>query len=237
LSSKAALTIAALGVVCLGAAPPASASHVHMATCGVSADRTVVADSAARVYRAAAGHGQLGPVYNYYACAIGGANSHLLARSASAVAGARLFPCGDRGCEVVRAIRLAGATVGVIVEHHGLDSVTSTLTVREAASGQALHAVQTYAVVGAGTLIGGELLVRYVLAPSGNIAWATVCEGEDACRPRQPQPTREGIIHRAIAHVVSTLDAGPAVLASSLRLHGGEIEWIDGGVERTAPLP
>jgi hypothetical protein len=130
-----------------------------------------------------------------------------------------------------------GATVGVIVEHHGLDSIDTALTVRGLGSGDVLHTVQAYAVVGADTLIAGNLLVSYVLAPSGNIAWSTVCKGEDACPPVRHRPSSVGAIHRAIGPMVSTLDEGPTVRAGSLRRRGDTIEWIDGGVQRTASLP
>jgi hypothetical protein len=130
-----------------------------------------------------------------------------------------------------------GAMVGVIVELYGLDSVDGTLTVRGLVDGHVLHTVQTYAVVGAGTLIGGDLLITYVLAPSGNIAWATVCKAQHLCGPDRQRPTSVGTIHRAIGQMVSTLDEGPTVRASSLRSRGGTIEWLGGGVQRTASLP
>jgi hypothetical protein len=137
----------------------------------------------------------------------------------------------------VRAIRLLGATVGVIVEHHGLDSIDSTLTVRRVVGARVLHRVPAYAVIGANTLIGGELLITYVLAPSGDMAWTTVCKEQIQCGHERGRPTSVGTVHRAIGHDVSALDVGPKVRASSLRLHGSTIEWIDGTVRRTASLP
>lgn len=215
--------------------PAVSARHLH--PCGARGAQTVAANRVARVYRVPTGHGQLGPLYDYYACATGNAKPQRLVRDASAVAGARRFVCGGGGCTVIRSIRLVGATVGPIVELHGLDSINGTLTVRDLAGAHALYALQTYALVGAGTLIAGNLLISYVLAPSGNLAWSTVCNGLDACGPERNPPKSIGTVHTAIGHTVSTLDEGPSVRPRSLRRRGGVIEWIDAGVERSAPLP
>jgi hypothetical protein len=190
-----------------------------------------VADRAARIYRVPTGHDGLSTLYNYDGCTVGNAKSQLLARSA--FSGVRLYGCAGTGCRLVRAIRLVGATVGVIVEHHGLDSVSTTLTVRDLAGGHVLHTVQTYSLLVIGV---GERLITYVLAPSGNIAWATVCQGQDACGPHPQRPTSVGTVHRAIGHTVSTLDKGPKVRPRSLRLRGDTVEWIDGDMQRTASL-
>lgn len=231
------LAVAALaGAAYLVSATAVSAQHRHV--CGARSAQTVVADRVARVYRLPAGADELGRVYDYYGCAVGDSKPRRLASDASPIAGARRFGCGDRGCRLIRSIRLVRATVGAIVEFHGLDSINGMVTVRDLASGHALHTVETYAVVGAGTLIAGDLLISYVLAPSGDIAWSTVCSGLDACGPSNPHPrTSVGIIQSAIGHTVSTLDAGPAVRPKSLRRRGDTIEWSDGGVTRTAPLP
>jgi hypothetical protein len=129
---------------------------------------------------------------------------------------------------LVRRIRLKGAMVGFIVEDHGLDTVDGTLTVRDLAAGRVLHTVQADTVVGY-----GDTLITYVLAPSGDLAWATVTTSAGA----HGSFRRTGTIHSVIGQIVSTLDAGPKVRAGSLRLHGSIVEWIDGGKPRTAPLP
>lgn len=230
------LAVAALGgSAYLVSAAAVSAQHRHV--CGMPSAQTVVADRVARVYRVPSGHDELGRVYVYYGCAVGNSKPQRLVRDASRLTGARRFGCGDLGCTVVRSIHLAGATVGAIIEFHGLDSINGTLTVRDLRSRHALHTVQTYAVVGGGTLIAGDLLISYVLARSGNIAWSTVCYGLDACGPNSQSRSTLGIIHRAIGHSVMTLDEGPTVRPKSLHRRGGTIEWIDGGVQRSAPLP
>ena len=142
------------GVACVALFAGPSGGHGRKGSCGPISAQTEVADSAARVYRVPTGHGARGRLYNYYGCAVGNAKPRVLARSASALVGVRIFGCPGGGCRLVRALRLVGAMVGVIVELHGLDSVDGTLTVRGLVDGQVLHTVHTYAVVGADTLIG-----------------------------------------------------------------------------------
>ncbi len=206
--------------------PAASGSRGQKASCGPTGAATVVADRAARVYRVTTGHDPLGTLGSYYGCTVGHAKSQLLARSA--FSGIRLYSCVVSQCRLVRAIRLVGATVGVIVERHGTDTVNTTLTVRDLAGGHVLHTVQADTVVGY-----GESLITYVLARSGNIAWATVTTSPG------PHGTshRKGTMYSAIGRTVSTLDTGPKVRASSLRLRGDTVEWIDGGQQRTTSLP
>jgi hypothetical protein len=73
-------------------------------------------------------------------------------------------------------------------------------------------------------------LDTYILAPSGNIAWATE-------RSSNFGPHGEVTIHRAIGRTVTTLDHGRAIRAGSLRLRGHTVEWVDGGQQRHAHLP
>lgn len=78
----------------------------------------------------------------------------------------------------------------------------------------------------------GDGLDTYVLAPSGNIAWAiTTSVGFG--------PRVKVVIRRAIGNTTTTLDTGPETRVSggSLRLRGHTIEWIDGGKLRHASLP
>lgn len=223
LNLRSSLAIAALCsaayVVLFVAAPT---SHGQKASCGPTSAQTVVTDSAARIYRVPTGHSPLGTLYNYYGCTVGNAKSELLARSA--FSGIRLYSCVRRECRLVRAIRLRGAMVGVIVERHDTDTVSTTLTVRDLADGHVLHTVQADTVIGY-----GDSLITYVLAPSGNVAWAT--------ETTSPDFGPHGTIHRVIGHTVTTLDKGPNVRASSLRLRRDAVEWIDGGKQRHASLP
>lgn len=85
-----------------------------------------------------------------------------------------------------------------------------------------------------GTVVGyGTSLITYVLAPPGDIAWSTVTTSAG----RHGAFLHVGTIHRVIGQTVTTLDAGPYVRASSLRLHGATVEWTDRGNQRSAPLP
>ena len=202
----------------------ASGGHASNAPCGPARAQTVVADRVARVYRVPAGHGPFGKLYDYHGCAIGNAKAQLVARTASQPHGNRVYGCGGPGCSLVTAIRLAGAKVGVIVEHHGIDFVDGTLTVRDLADGRLVHRLQTGWIAPD----RGVRLITCVLAPSGNVAWST--ETSSATH-------HYGSIHRAIGHTLSTLDSGPKVRASSLRLRGGTVEWIDAGRRVHALLP
>lgn len=206
-----------------GRAPPGATARDE-----VRARATVVADRAARVYRVMTGRGQLGSLYDYHGCTPGKAKPQLLARSVSSLPGVRVYGCGGRGCRLIRAIRLKGATVGAIVEYHGLDNVESTLTVRDLFGDRVLHRVDAATVVGYGTS-----LITYVLAPSGDIAWSIVTTSAG----RRGAFLHVGTIHRVIGQTVTTLDAGPYVRVSSLRLHGATVEWTDRGNQRSAPLP
>jgi hypothetical protein len=224
LSLGSSLAIAALcGAAYVVLFPAASGSYGGTASCGPTSAQTVVMDSAARIYRVPIGHDPLGTLYNYDGCTVGNAKSQLLARSA--FSGVPIYGCVVSECRLVRAIRLVGATVGVIVDVHGVDTVSGTLTVRDLAGGRVLHTVQTYWQVPD----YGDRLITYVLAPSGNIAWAT--------ETRWSNFRHHWTIHRAIRHMVSTLDKGPKVRASSLRLRGDTVKWIDAGKQQTASLP
>jgi hypothetical protein len=118
--------------------------------------------------------------------------------------------------------------VGVIFEFHGLDSIDSKLTVLGVVSGRVLHTFHAYSAVGY-----GDRFVTYVLARSGNTAWATVTTSSGP----HGNFVHTWTIRVAIGTTVSTLDTGPRVRARSLRRRGATVEWIDGGMQRTAPLP
>lgn len=219
-SSPAIAVLCGTAYVVLFVAAPGS--HGQKASCGPTSAQTVMADTAARIYRVPTGHSPLGTLYKYYGCTVGNAKSKLL--TTSALSRVRVFSCVASECGSVRAIRLRGAKVGVIVDRHGVDTGSSTLTVRDLAGGHVLHTVQTNRVIGY-----GDSLITYVLAPSGNVAWAT--------ETTSPDFGPHGTIHRAIGHTVTTLDKGPNVRASPLRLRGDTVEWIDGGKQRHASLP
>ncbi len=221
------LAIAALSAgACVVLFPGASGGHGQSSSCGPISTQTVVTDRAARVYRITTRTDPAGTLHSYYGCTVGNGKSHLLVRNA--FNGVRLYGCVVSECRLVRAIRLVGTTVGVIVERHGTDTVSTTLTVRDLAAGHVLHIVEADTVVGY-----GDSLITYVLAPSGNIAWATVTTSSG------PHGTfhRTGTIHCAIGQTMSTLDSGPKVRARSLRLQRHTVEWIDAGKQRTASLP
>ena len=215
--------VAFCGAACLILSPAASGRHGKRASCGPARAQTVVADRVARVYRVPAGHGPFGNLYDYYGCALGNAKPRLVARAASRPRGVRVYGCGGQGCWLVTAIRLVGAKVGVIVEYHGIDFVDGTLTVRDLADDRVLHRFRTDWIAPG----YGVRLITCVLAPSGNVAWST--ETSSA-------PGHHGIIHRAVGKAFSTLDSGPNVVASSLRLRGDTLEWIDGSEQRRASL-
>jgi hypothetical protein len=138
LSVGSSLAIAALcGAAYVVLFPAASGSHGENASCGPIGAQTVVADSAARIYRVPTAHDPRGTLYNYDGCTVGNAKSQLLARSA--FSGVPIYSCVATDCRLVRAIRLVGATVGVIVDVHGVDMVSGTLTVRDLAGGRVLH--------------------------------------------------------------------------------------------------
>jgi hypothetical protein len=190
----------------------AASTRAQKAACGPTGAKTVVADSVGRIYRVPTGRTALGTLYDYYGCTPGAAKPQLLA-STSAL-------------RRVRAIRLRGTMAGFIVDQHGVDTGSSTLTVRDLAGGKVLHTVSVSYMVP--RLF--DSLVTYVLAPSGNVAWAT---------ERNPGfgPHSEVTIHRAIGHTVTTLDHGSSIRASSLRLRGHALDWIGGGKLRHASLP
>ncbi len=227
------LAVAALGSAgCAVSSVTASGGHGQKVPCGPVRAQTVAADGGARVYGVPAGHVGQSTLYNYDGCTVGNAKSRLLASSVFSGPSLYLtegpFSCAGNHCTWVRGIRLAGAKVGIIAESYGLDAANTTLTVRNLANGQVLHTVQTYSISPG----NGVEVMRYVLAPSGNIAWATggIVPSGNIAR------ATNGIIRRAIERRVSTLDAGPKVRASSLRLQGDTVEWIDGGKRRTASL-
>lgn len=175
-------------LVLVGAGP---GSHAQKGSRGPISAQTVVADRAARVYGVPTGNSRVGTIYDYDACAVANGKAQPLARSA------RIGVCLARPvaneCRLVRELHLSRATVGVIVERHGVDTVDSTLTVRDLAGAHVLHTMQTSTIIGY-----GDSLITYVLAASGSIAWATVTTSPNV----HPHAT----IHRAIGQTVRTLD-------------------------------
>jgi hypothetical protein len=190
----------------------AASTRAQKAACGPAQAQTVVADSAARIYRVPAGHTALGTLYDYYGCTGGTAKPQLLS-SGSALSRAR-------------AVKLRGAIAGLIVDQHGVDTGSSTLIVRDLTTGRVLHTVTVSYMVP--RLF--DSLVTYVLAPSGNIAWATESSPNFGTKSRVT-------IHRAIGRTVATLDQGRSIHAASLRVRGHMVQWIDGHQLRHASLP
>ncbi|HEY6398400.1 MAG TPA: hypothetical protein VIX82_13200, partial [Solirubrobacteraceae bacterium] len=150
----------------------APGSQAEKAACGPAGAQTVVADRAARIYRVPTGHNPLGTLYNYFGCTARGGKPQLLASTTP--------------MSRVREIKLSGAVVGFIVDEHGVDTGSSTLTVRNLTSGGVLHTASVSYMVP--RLF--DSLVTYVLSASGNLAWAT---------ERNPNfgPYGEVTIHRA----------------------------------------
>jgi hypothetical protein len=232
----------AIGALCWAVCAVSSATalggHGQRVPCGPIRAQTVVADSAARVYRLPTGHVGRLTLYDYDGCTVGAVKSQQLVTGAfngdrfdpgkASRRQDRPFSCKGTDCTWVRGIRLAGARAGIIAEHYGLDSTHTVLTVRDLAGGHLLHSVQTYSL---STWVGTEL-IKYVLAASGNVAWSTI---SGSWGPDQPSDF-VGIIHRAIGRTVITLDSAPGVRTSSLRLRGETVVWIDDGQRRSAPL-
>lgn len=205
-----------LSLVCvaggLGVFTATASTRAGQASCGPLAAHTVAADSSARIYRVVIGHAFIGPLYAYYGCSVAQGKPALLSSA--------------NPLTRVRMVELRGAIAGLIVDRHGVDTGGSTLTVRDLADGRLLH------TVGVSYMVPRvfDSLVTYVLAPSGNIAWTTD-------RSSVLRSAGNVTIRRAIGHTVRTLDQGTSIRASSLRLRGHTVQWIDGGRRRYARLP
>jgi len=196
------------------------------------------ADRVARIYAIRTGKDAVlypgGPhwtLYDYYGCAVGSGKPELLARASfSAPRVDRCHAAAYLDC--VREIRLVGAMVGYIADAGELDTSTGTLTVRDLTTRRVLHTVRTSFQ----QPDLGQSVIRFVLARSGNIAWVTRTASGGPL-PGDNGPPDSSTIQRAIGQTVDTLDSGRGIVASSLRLRRGTVEWTDGGQQRTAPLP
>lgn len=197
---------------CLAIFVGTARTQTDEASCGPLGAQTVVADANARIYRVRIGHSFIGTLYAYYGCTVARGKAEWLTATDTLTR--------------VRMVELRGAIAGLIVDRHGVDTGSSTLTVRDLADGRVLHQVVTAYMV---PRIYGRL-VTYVLTSSGDIAWSTV-------KSIGFGPGGEVTISRAIGHSLATLDQGTSIRASSLRLHGHTVQWIDGGRRRHARLP
>jgi hypothetical protein len=212
---RSVLALAALcGAACVILFVLAPTTRAHQAACGAASDQTVVADRAARIYRVPtpAGNTPLASSYEYLGCTPSHAKPRLLASTGPTAS--------------IREIRLRGAIAGFIVDRTGVDTGQMTLKVLDLADGHVLHTVVTNYMVP----VSVTSIVTYVLARSGNIAWAIAQSGD--LRPHEIVT-----ISRAIGRSVRTLEQGPSIRASSLRLRGHVLDWVDGGHHRHARLP
>ena len=124
-------------------------------SCGPATAHTIVADSAARIYRIPAGN-SLEKLYAYYGCTF--------------VQGKPVRLTSEQGgpFTYVHGIRLNGAVAGLIVDRHGVDTGSSTLTILDLQDRRVLHTVTTSYMAPR----FDDVLVAYVMTAAGNTAWS-----------------------------------------------------------------
>ncbi|MDQ6821410.1 MAG: hypothetical protein ACR2L9_12280 [Solirubrobacteraceae bacterium] len=197
---------------CVAASGATARTLADQASCGPAAAHTIAADATARIYRVLIGHSFTGPQFAYYGCAVAHTTPALLSSTDAQ--------------SWVRMVELRGVMAGFIVDQNGVDTGSNTLVVRDLTDGRVLHTASVSWMAPRTS----NSLDTYVLAPSGNVAWAS----EHATGPTI---RNEVTIRRAIGRTVRTLDRGGSIRPGSLRLLGHSIQWIDGGLRRHAPLP
>jgi hypothetical protein len=128
----------------------------------------------------------------------------------------------------VAPVRLAGDLVAYGVETCGVDTGSSTVVVRNLATGRRLADLPAFMLsLGAESFVSVQALV---LRHDGAVGWIA---GGQSIVSHGP-PSYE--VHRFEGGTSSLLESGTAISPSSLRLAGSRMTWRDGGVTHSATL-
>jgi len=124
---------------------------------------------------------------------------------------------------------LAGHVVAYLETQRGVDSGTTKLVVVDVGARRVLHAIEAGSYVDAG-LIFDETVIRFLVTSRGSLAWTVA-------REDHRQPAVQSVWAAPREGPPALLDSGRSIDAGSLALAGTTLSWIDGGAQRSAPMP
>lgn len=196
--------VAAIVAVTAACGSGAARAESH---CGPSGARTMATDSVARVYSIG------GTVYG---CSDASGHSYTLATDQSRL-----------GQPHIGKVALAGVDAAFSETRSGVDTASSTVTVRRLDTGRTLRSLAAVTQpVGPESFQSVQSLV---VKPDGSTAWIVVTDSIVRHRSQIE-------VDRADRRGEATLDTGPGINASSLRLSRSVLSWRDGGGARTSTL-
>jgi hypothetical protein len=118
---------------------------------------------------------------------------------------------------------LADDVVAYGLDRCGVDTGFTTVLVRRVSNGMRLHSFA--AVTGPGLVESYQSINSLIVTPKGAVGWIAT------------DSSIVGHGRRLEVHANRRLlDSGPAIVPTSLRLHGSTLSWRDGASTRTATL-
>jgi hypothetical protein len=176
------------------------------ARCGPASAKTLASDSRVRVY-------VLHQVV--YGCSVARGRSFRLGRAERALSHSRVGP-----------VAVAGDLAAYGLQSFGVDTVSASVVVRRLTDGAQVKQLGATRAVGAEAF---QSIGSVVVNASGAVAWIGA---------------EHSIVgHRSAIEVHAdgsggdrVLDSGPNIDPASLRLHGSQLSWADGGATRHATL-
>ena len=199
----------ALLVGVVGSAPAligTASSTAAVAPCGPVAARTLAADKVARVYTVG---------NSVYGCALGGKHPFKLGQRRTCIMASQ-----------VTTVAVAGRLAAYGLASCGVDTGSTLVIVRRLDDGVQLHTFVATSPAGPESYQSVDSLV---CKADGAVAW--IGTGSSLVGSRKLIEVRKGDRQGA-----ALLDSGPAIDASSLRLHRSQLSWTHGGQTRTATL-
>lgn len=174
--------------------------------CGPAGATTLAADGQIRVYVVR---------QVVYGCSAAHGRSFRLGRAARTFNESRVGP-----------VAVAGDMAAYGLTNFGVDTVEAMVVVRRLTDGAQLKQFAATHAVGAESFRSvGSVVVR----PDGAVAWIGSLRSIIGHRSATE-------VHEASTGGDEVLDSGPGIEATSLRLHGNELSWVNGGVTRHATL-
>ncbi len=175
--------------------------------CGPASAKTLAGNGHARVYA-------LGQAV--YGCSVARGRSFRLGHVARSISESRVGP-----------VAVAGDLAAYCLTRFGIDTVRATVVVRRLTDGTELKELGATRAVGAEAF---ESVGSVVVMANGAVAWIGTEHSIVGGRRSSIE------VHAAGAGGDRVLDSGARIDPTSLRLHGAELSWTDGGATRHATL-
>ncbi len=196
-----------VALVVLAACGSSAAKSAGGATrCGPASAKTLAGNGRVRVYA-------LRQVV--FGCSVARGRSFRLGHVTRALAESRVGP-----------VAVAGDLAAYGLRSFGVDTVSASVVVRRLTDGTQIKELRATRAVGAEAF---ESIGSVVVNASGAVAWI----GSEHSIVGHSSATE---VHSAGTGGDRVLDSGPNIDAASLRLHGSQLSWVDGGATRHATL-